>query len=164
MSMRVMFLAAALAATCAQVCAQVEAGSSAPDLLGRTYEGQDLLVSAHQGKVVVASFWASWCGPCRLELPLLEGMQKVVGPERVKVVAISIEDNDRFKQIGKAAKTLALTFVHDSTGSISKAYGVNGIPHLVVIGKDGKVQRKFVGYSEKQVVDVIAQVQAALAE
>lgn len=155
---------AVLVTHCAQVFAQLESGSPAPDLLGKTYEGQDLLVSENQGKVVVATFWASWCGPCRLELPLLEGMQKVVGPERVKVVAISIEDKDRFKEIGKAAKSLSLTFVHDTTGSISKAYGVKGIPHLVVIGKDGKLQRKFVGYSEKQVEGVIAQVRAALAE
>jgi thiol-disulfide isomerase/thioredoxin len=147
-----------------QVSAQVEPGSSAPDLLGKSYEGQDVLVSAFHGKVVIATFWASWCGPCQLELPLLEGIQKVIGPERVKVIAISIEDKDRFKQIGKAAKSLALTFVHDTTGAISKSYGVNGIPHLVVIGRDGKVQRKFVGYSEKQVEGIIAQLRAALAE
>jgi thiol-disulfide isomerase/thioredoxin len=157
-------LAAVVAAASMNSTAQVEAGAPAPDLLGKTYEGQDLLVSAYQGKVVIATFWASWCGPCQLELPLLEGMQKLIGPERVKVVAISIEDKERFKQIGKAAKSLALTFVHDTTGAISKAYGVKGIPHLVVIGKDGKVQQKFVGYSEKQVEGVIAQVQAALNE
>jgi thiol-disulfide isomerase/thioredoxin len=163
-SLRRALLAAALAVISTHSIAQVEPGSVPPDLLGTTYEGQDLLVSAYKGKVVVATFWASWCGPCQRELPLLEGLQKVVGPERVKVVAISIEDKARFNQLGKAAKSLALTFVHDATGAISRAYGVNGIPHLVIIGKDGRFQKKFVGYSEEQVNGVIAQVQAALQE
>lgn len=164
MRIRPALLAAVLAAASVRSIAQVDIGAPAPDLLGKTYEGQDFLVSAHQGKVVVATFWASWCGPCQLELPLLEGMQKVIGPDRVKVVAISIESKDRFKQIGSAAKSLALTFVHDTTGSISRAYGVKGIPHLIVIGRDGKVQRRFVGYSEKQVENIIAQVHSALSE
>ena len=95
---------------------------------------------------------------------MLEGMQKIMGQERVKVVAISVEGKEQFKQIGKAAQSLSLTFVHDTSGGIADAYGVKGIPHLVVIGKDGRLLKKFVGYSERQVKGVIEQVQAALNE
>lgn len=155
-------LAAAMAAAIQPAQAQVLPGSLAPDLLGKTYGGEDLLVSTYHGKVVVASFWASWCGPCKRELPMMEGLQKVIGPDRVKVVAISIEGQKEFELIGKAAQALSLTFVHDTKGDIAKAYGVKGIPHLVVIGKDGRLLKKFVGYSEEQVEGVIAQVEAAL--
>jgi len=157
-------LAVILAAGMTPAWTQVEPGALAPDLLGRTYDGTDLLVSSHRGKVVVASFWASWCGPCQQELPMLEGMQKIMGQERVKVVAISVEGKEQFKQIGKAAQSLSLTFVHDTSGGIADAYGVKGIPHLVIIGKDGRLLKKFVGYSERQVKGVIEQVQAALNE
>lgn len=156
------FTAAAMAAAMPPAQAQVQPGSPVPDLLGKTYGGEDLLVSAYQGKVVVASFWASWCGPCKRELPMMEGLQKVIGQDRVKVVAISIEGKQEFEHIGKAAQALSLTFVHDTKGDIARAHGVKGIPHLVVIGKDGRLLKKFVGYSEEQVEGVIAQVEAAL--
>ena len=59
---------------------------------------------------------------------------------------------------------MSMEFIHDSTGSVSKAYGRTSVPHLVVISKDGRLLRKFVGYSEQQVDRIIAQVQEALLE
>jgi thiol-disulfide isomerase/thioredoxin len=64
-----------------------KAGESAPDFAGQTYDGQTISLSEYTGKVVVLSFWASWCGPCQKELPMLEGIQQTAGKERVQVVA-----------------------------------------------------------------------------
>jgi thiol-disulfide isomerase/thioredoxin len=144
--------------------AQVSPGDTVHESLGKTIDGEELLVSSYRGKVVVATFWASWCGPCRKELPMLEGMQKVIGPEKIKVIAISIEPSDVFRKLGKAARSLSLTFTHDSSGAISKAYGRKGVPHLVVLDKEGRLLRTFIGYSEKQVDAVIEEVQEALQQ
>ena len=142
--------------------AQVAVGDIAPEALGTTLNGQEVLTSQHAGKVVILSFWASWCAPCRLELPQLEGIQRVAGPEQLRVVAINTEKRAEFRHAAQVLAELQLVVTHDSTGSISKAYGVRSIPHLVIIGRDGRVQRVFNGYSEKQVDAIIAQVNAAL--
>jgi thiol-disulfide isomerase/thioredoxin len=158
------FAAAALLFASTNLFAQAVIGEPAPEFLGRTFSGEDFKLSAYKGKVVVASFWASWCGPCRHELPLLEGMQKVLGPDKVKVVAISIEDRDSFRQIHKAAGSLNLEFIHDYNGSVSKEYGRQSVPQLIVVGKDGTLLKKFVGYSEQQADRIVAQVQAAIEQ
>jgi len=162
-ALRAVFVAMAMTSA-ALSYAQADVGAWAPDFLGSTTDGKDFKISTYRGKVVVASFWASWCGPCRRELPLLEGLQKVFGHEKVKVVAISIESEDVFRQISKAATNLSLQFIHDSSGSVSKAYGMKGVPHLVIVGRDGLLMRKFVGYSEEQVEAIINEVRQALRE
>ena len=72
-------LALALPLMSSRVLAQAEVGLPAPEYLGRDGGGNDFNLSAYQGKVVVATFWASWCAPCKRELPLLEGLQKTIG-------------------------------------------------------------------------------------
>ena len=153
-----------LSTACLASESPVVIGSEAPDYLGKSYEGDAFLASAYRGKVVVATFWASWCGPCQRELPLLEGIQKFFGEDKVKVVAISIENKNKFRQIGKAAQSLALKFVHDADRKVYERYGVNGVPHLVVIGKDGKIKLKYVGYSESEVEQVVAKIRQAIEE
>jgi hypothetical protein len=80
------------------------------------------------------------------------------------VVAISIESEDVFRQISAAAANLSLQFIHASSGRVSKAYGMKGVPHLMVIGKEGLLTRKFVGHSEDQVDAIINEVKQALGD
>ena len=141
---------------------QAKPGRPAPSYLGQDGNGQPFELAHHRGKVVIAAFWASWCGPCRKELPYLEGLQKVLGPDKVKVIAISIEDHKAFRNLQRAAGNLSMEFVDDADGSVSRAYGRKGVPHLLVIGKDGTLLRRFVGYSEEQIDAIISQVQQAL--
>ncbi len=143
--------------------AQVAVGAIPPDALGETLRGEKVLASQHQGKVLVVTFWAAWCAPCRRELPLLEGVQRVAGSAQLKVVAINVEKRAEFRKAANALADLQLTVTHDVTGSISAAYGASAIPKMVIIGRDGRVLKMFRGYSEEQVDAVIAEVNAALA-
>jgi len=148
----------------ASTFAAPKAGDTAPDFAGRTYDGDAISLTAYSGKVVVLSFWATWCGPCRKELPILEGIQQVAGKDRVQVVAINIEDRDTFRRIAPKMKSLQMLVASDTAQQAQDSYGVNGIPHMVIIGKSGRILRVHRGYSEAGVDDVVEDLNKALAE
>src|SRR3954462_11248941 len=68
-------------------------GDTPPDHLGKSHQGDDVRVTAFHGKVVVVTFWASWCGYCRKELPVLAGLQDAAGKARLEVVAVNYQDD-----------------------------------------------------------------------
>lgn len=143
--------------------AKLAPGDTPPQLLGTTIDGDEIDAGKFAGKVLVVTFWASWCGPCKKELPILEGIQRA-GKDSVKVVAVNVEDRVQFRKVAKALSTLTLQITHDDRKQSSDAYGVNGIPHLVLIGRDGKVISVHRGYSEESVDSIIAEINAALAK
>ncbi len=148
---------------CASAAEMPSTGDTPPASLGITLEGQGIETTQFAGKVLVVTFWASWCGPCMKELPMLEGIQKVAGKDKVQVVAINIEDRDRFKKLARALTSLTLTISHDPGKQIRGAYGVQGIPHMVLIGRDGKIINVHRGYSEEALDSIIAEINRALA-
>ncbi|PCI34508.1 MAG: thioredoxin family protein [Alphaproteobacteria bacterium] len=144
---------------------KLDIGDVPPSYLGKDTEGQKFEVTDHKGKVIVISFWASWCAPCRQELPVLDVVQKHIGKDRLRVVAVNFKENKRaFRQMKKQLKYMALTLTHDKRGVIGKKFGVEGIPHLLIIGKDGKVAYQAVGYGEGSVKKLINILDAQLAK
>ena len=134
-------LAALLGAAASAGVAAPKAGETAPDFVGYNADGQPLLVTAYSGKVVVLSFWASWCGPCKKELPLLEGIARTAGKERVQVLAVNVESSEVYKRLSRRTSELQMLVASDAGHEAQRAYGVNGIPHMVIIGKDGHILR-----------------------
>ncbi|MDE2220283.1 MAG: TlpA family protein disulfide reductase [Gammaproteobacteria bacterium] len=92
------------------------AGQSAPALLARSFDGRVLDVNGLHGKVVVLNFWASWCGPCRSEMPLLDALAREYRDRAVVVVGLSADDRHDRKDAVAAAK--AVTYF---TGLLSEA-------------------------------------------
>lgn len=138
-------------------------GELAPPSLGVTRDGDTIETRQYAGKVLIVTFWASWCPPCRAELPILEGIQRAAGKDRVQVVAINIEERDQFRRLHSALSSLAVTLTHDYNKASREAYGVNGIPHMLIIGRDGKILKVHRGYSERGLDAIIAEINAALA-
>jgi thiol-disulfide isomerase/thioredoxin len=118
----------------------------------------------YAGKVVVLSFWASWCGPCRKELPMLEGIAQTAGKDRVQVLAINIESLDIYRKLAPKSSALAMLVASDAGKQAQTAYGVDGIPHMVIIGKDGRILRVHRGYSDAGVDEAIEDLNKALAQ
>jgi thiol-disulfide isomerase/thioredoxin len=141
---------------------KLKPGDTPPPWLGSNFDGDDIDMSRYAGKVVVVTFWASWCAPCKRELPMLEGIQRVA-KDRIQVVAINIEDRDVYRKLARGLKTFSIGLNHDSGRKSSEAYGVHGIPHLVLIGRDGKVVAVHRGYSEEGIDAIIAEINQALA-
>ena len=131
------------------------------DELGKDASGNRIRLSDYRGKIVIISFWASWCGPCRKELPVLASIQKSGTRDKIAVFAVNWqESHDRFLQIRRALKTDDLTLVSDERGYYGSKYGVSGIPHMVIIGRDGRVAAVHVGYGEGEIPVLVDEINA----
>jgi thiol-disulfide isomerase/thioredoxin len=139
-------------------CAPV-VGDLAPDEFGKTVKGEIPKLADYSGKVVVLSFWATWCGYCLKELPILEGIQKT---GKVQVIAVNTESRFEFNDIARAMRTMTIKLTHDTDDKGAKAYGVNGIPHLVIIGRDGKIIDVHRGYGESSLPEIVAAINQAI--
>jgi thiol-disulfide isomerase/thioredoxin len=150
-------------ARAAELPPQPARGEIPPDVLGRNRSGQDVTLSQYKGKVVIVTFWASWCGPCRSELPMLGKLQKLVGREHLEVVAINYKEDRRdFNGVIRTNKDIDLNYIHDPRGRISESYGVETLPNMFIIGADGKVAHVHRGYSEAMLEGFVKEMLALL--
>jgi thiol-disulfide isomerase/thioredoxin len=158
---------AALALSVATLCqARPGPGDIPPDYLGRDRDGHDLRVSDLRGKVVIVSFWASWCGYCRKELPVLAALQKLKGTSDLQVVGVNHDDDyDKYKDLRRRWKDLDIILTYDAPdGRIGKPYDVHGLPFLVLIGRDGRVAYSHYGYDEDMLDTIMAEVNELLVQ
>ncbi|MCE2459459.1 MAG: TlpA family protein disulfide reductase [Pseudomonadales bacterium] len=139
-----------------------EVGDLPPSYLGKDQKGNKVDLEDLRGKVVIVTFWATWCPPCRKELPVLETIQQHAGRDRVQVVAVNIEKAMVYRPMKRRLKDYKMTLTNDHNGRIKKRFGVNGIPHMVMIKKDGTVAAIKRGYSEAMVPAVIDEVNALM--
>ena len=141
---------------------QPQVGEVPPDALGTDRQGQPVTISQHRGKVVIVTFWASWCGPCRKELPMLGQVQKTVGRDYMEVIAINLNETPRqFNGVVRENPDVDLTWVRDR-GKVSDRYGVKALPNMFIIGRDGKIAHTHLGYSEKVFKQLIDEILALL--
>lgn len=121
-------------------------------------------LSEQTGKVVVLTFWATWCAPCRRELPVLENLQSKVSKDQLVVYEVPFQAPDRaYGELARIFRSLKVTLLEDHNGSIAGRYRVNAIPHLFLIGRDGRIAAEHVGYGESSIEELVADVNAALA-
>ena len=140
-------------------------GTVPPPALGKDRHGKLVDLSALKGKVVIVTFWASWCGPCRSELPVLGEFQKVVGHDAMEVIAVNHKEDRRdFVAIVRANRNLDLTWVPDSTGSLNDAWGVRSIPRMFIINRDGNIAFRHIGYSEESLPGIVNEILSLLPE
>lgn len=139
-------------------------GSPAPDSLGMDNAKRPVHVSDYRGKVVVLTFWASWCGYCLKELPILENLQRKVGSEQIAVIAINTDkDRDKYRTMRRRMKDFQLTLTVDANKEgIAEAYGVSGLPHMVLVDKQGRVAYIHVGYSEESLPRFVYEINSLL--
>ena len=133
----------------ATLIGQVAPGFELPDLSGKLHRLEDL-----RGKVVLLNFWATWCMPCRVELPLLEELHRARGnraraeqthaQESLLVLGVNNETEEKARRFVQE-RDLTFPNLADAENTLARAYSVESIPTTVVIGKDGKVAFYAVG-------------------
>ena len=127
----------------------VGVGSRAPafsaHVLGSATQTKTL--ADYQGQVMIVNIWATWCEPCKVEMPSLEQLYKLYGPSGLKVVAVSIDETASDDSIRAYARNMGLTFeiLHDKTGEMEKAYQTTGYPESFVVARDGVIRKKWIG-------------------
>lgn len=125
-------------------------GSTAPNFDAvdlRT--GRPAGIADYRGKVLLLNIWATWCQPCRVEMPSIEQLSRRYKGTDFTVVAVSI-DKDDSTVVDAFAKELGLTFdiLHNRTGDIQRIYQTTGVPESFVIGRDGIIVKKVIGATE----------------
>jgi thiol-disulfide isomerase/thioredoxin len=152
---------------CASASTSPAVGTAAPDFTAHSYvTGDKTRLRDQQGKIVILTFWATWCAPCRKELPNLEGIQEHVGKDKLVVLAVNFRDtDDTLRYLKKDAKQAAwkITLLEDSSGSIADKYGINSIPHLFLIGRDGNILATHSGFGDGSIDEMLPEINAALA-
>jgi peroxiredoxin len=126
--------------------AALEAGTRAPEIGLRDLDGRPIRLSALRGKVVVVDFWASWCAPCREEMPVLERLYKKYKDDGLVVVGVSV---DREKgNVRKFLKRNPVSFpiVHDSGHQVAGRYEPPRMPSSFIIDKRGVVRHVHAGF------------------
>ncbi len=138
-------------------------GDFPPVYVGRPLGGDDLKIDPSDGRAHVISFWASWCGPCLQELPVLANIQKIAGADKIKVILINIEERDVYRRLQSQISELGLVSTFDPNKQARKAYGVDGVPHMVIVGRDGKITSVRVGYSQAKLEELSQELNRAIA-
>jgi cytochrome c biogenesis protein CcmG/thiol:disulfide interchange protein DsbE len=129
----------------------VAVGSVAPAFKAKdVHSGATRTLADYRGNVVLLNIWATWCEPCKIEMPSMEELYRAYGPKGVHIVAVSIDDNAPEDSIRAYAKGLGLTFeiLHDPTHDIERAYQTTGYPESFVIDRTGIIRRKWISAAD----------------
>ena len=126
--------------------APVAAGDIAPDFTLEDTKGNKVTLSALRGKVVMVNFWATWCPPCKEEMPSMEKLNQMMGGEDFVMLAINADENARSVVPEFLEKNPHdFTVLYDNQGTVKGQYGVYKLPESFIIGKDGIVVEKVAG-------------------
>lgn len=144
--MHVRTLGMALALSISVLANGIDVQESAPDFTLKTLDGLNLRLKEHQGQVVLINFWASWCGPCRQEMPLLEKIHQRYQDAGFAVWGVNVEGE--VAPAEKIAKQTKITFpvLIDEGQMVSELYDLEAMPSTVVVDRDGIVRYIHRGY------------------
>ncbi|TSI09754.1 TlpA family protein disulfide reductase [Lysinibacillus sp. BW-2-10] len=125
--------------------------------------GDPINLSDLRGKIVILNFWATWCPPCRAEMPHMQSFYEKNKDNGVEIIAVNLTALDEGKQaVEKFVNEYGLTFpvVLDENGSVGKLYEILTIPTSYIIDAEGRIFQKFVGSMDEQIMeDMIKSIQ-----
>ena len=145
MRIRIAAIAAALSVSLPTLAGS-SAAAPAPTFTLASRAGQDVSLAQYRGQVVMINFWASWCGPCRQEMPLLESIYKKYNKMGFTMLGVNVEPNSNAANEWLKATPVSFPILYDRDSKVSKLYDVAGMPSTVIIDRNGKVRVLHRGY------------------
>jgi thiol-disulfide isomerase/thioredoxin len=144
--------------------AVVTAGAPAPAFNLGSNSGKPVALADLKGQVVLVNFWASWCGPCRTEMPILEQINKKYKAMGVTLVGINVEPNSADAQKWLQATPVSFPILFDKDSTVSKLYQVEGMPNTVILDRKGNVRYIHRGYTPGAENEYMDQLRALIRE
>ena len=142
-SIRGRITAALLLAVCMTVSA---ASETAPDFTLKSATGANLKLSEFRGEVVLINFWASWCGPCRQEMPLLSELHEQYRDLGFTVLGVNVEEDTRQARKLLEAAPVSFPVLFDSDSTVSREYNVAAMPSTMLVDRNGMLRYLHKGY------------------
>lgn len=138
-------MAVAMMLVTGQVLAANTSGP-APDFTLKSRSGENIKLSELRGQVVMINFWASWCGPCRQEMPILDQLYQRYEPMGFTLLGVNVEEDSAAAE--KVLREIPVSFpvLYDSKNQVSENYQVRAMPSTFLIDRDGKVRYLHKGY------------------
>jgi peroxiredoxin len=157
-------IALALAGAAGAAPGAVAPASTAPDFTLKSAEGRNLRLSEQRGRVVMVNFWATWCGPCKVEMPHLNRIYEKYRSAGFVLLGVNVDDDPK-AAVALAAR-LGVTFpvLFDAEKSVSRLYSLDSMPATVLIDRDGKVRHLHRGYRDGMEATYDQQVRALVKE
>lgn len=120
------------------------AGATAPSSATAAKSIED-----YKGNVVLLNVWATWCEPCRIEMPSMQRLHERFGDKGLRIVAISVDDPGFEAKIKAFADEYKLTFdiLHDAPARIKRQYQTTGVPETFIIDRSGRIRRRVIGFN-----------------
>ena len=121
-------------------------GHPAPDFSLYTLDGREMRLSDYRGHLVFLNFWATWCGPCKVEMPAMEKLYREFRTKGFAVVAVSSDpEGAAVTRPYRDALGLSFTIAHDPEMAVSRLYGVHSLPVTFLVNRDGIISHQIFG-------------------
>ena len=153
-----------LVATASGIAASSLEGQPAPDFVLKSASGENLRLSEYRGDVVMINFWATWCGPCRQEMPLLDDLYGRYQRVGFNLLGVNIDDDSR--RAMQMVEELGVNFpvLFDESKEVSKLYDVEAMPVTVLVEREGRVRHVHHGYKPGYEEKYLTQIRSLLRE
>lgn len=139
-------------------------GRPAPDFALKSSSGENLRLSEFRGDVVMVNFWATWCGPCRQEMPLLDQLYSRYARVGFSLLGVNIDDDSRRAMDMVSELGVSFPVLFDAQKEVSKLYQVDAMPVTVIIDREGNVRYVHHGYKPGYEEKYLDQIRSLLRE
>lgn len=141
-----------------------ELNGPAPDFVLKSNSGQNIRLSELRGEVVLINFWATWCGPCRQEMPLLDDLHSRYKDMGFTVLGVNVEKKPEKAQAMLAESPVSFPVLFDANSEVSKLYNVDAMPTTVMVDRDGNMRYLHRGFKPGYEDSYAAQVKDLFRE
>lgn len=138
--------------------------SPAPDFTLTARGGKTVSLSQFKGQVVMINFWATWCGPCRQEMPLLESIHKKYGKMGFTLLGVNVEPDPKAAEAWLKETPVSFPVLFDTKSEVSTLYSVSGMPSTVIIDRKGTIRMIHRGYKPGDENEYLNSIRALIRE